>query len=74
MDADEFRNAFRGSPIKRAKPAGVRRNVVTAMGNSGRLEFVPRLEELAQDEDTTVAEHARWALRQLQKSESSSGK
>jgi epoxyqueuosine reductase len=66
MDADEFRTVFRGSPIKRAKLSGVRRNVVTAMGNSGRLEFIPRLEELTRDEDTTVAEHARWALRQLE--------
>jgi len=68
MDAEEFRNVFRGSPIKRAKLSGVRRNVVTAMGNSGRLEFVPRLEELARDEDATVAEHAQWALRQLEQS------
>jgi len=65
MDAEEFRTVFRGSPIKRAKPAGVRRNVVTAMGNSGRLEFLPRLEQLTRDEDPTVAEAARWALRQL---------
>lgn len=65
ISADEFRERFRGSPVKRAKLSGVRRNVVTAMGNSGRLEFIPRLQELARDEDATVAEHARWALRQL---------
>ncbi len=70
MDADEFRSVFRGSPIKRAKLAGVRRNVVTAMGNSGRLEFVPRLQELARDEDAIVAEHARWALRQIEQAQS----
>lgn len=72
MNADEFRSVFRGSPIKRAKLAGVRRNVVTAMGNSGRLEFVPRLQELAIDEDATVAEHARWALRQIQQAQNRS--
>jgi epoxyqueuosine reductase len=66
MDIEEFRNVFRGSPIKRAKFSGVRRNVVTAMGNSGRLEFIPRLQELARDEDAAVAEHAQWALRQLE--------
>lgn len=66
MDAEEFRTVFRGSPIKRAKLAGVRRNVVTAMGNSGRLEFVPTLQQLAGDDDTTVADHAQWALRQLE--------
>jgi epoxyqueuosine reductase len=66
MNREEFNKIFRGSPIKRAKFAGVRRNVVTAMGNSGQLEFVPRLQELARDEDATVAEHAQWALRQLE--------
>jgi epoxyqueuosine reductase len=66
LTADEFRDTFRKSPIKRAKLSGLRRNVVTAMANSGRLEFVPRLRELARDEDPTVAEHARWALRRLE--------
>lgn len=66
LTADEFRETFRKSPIKRTKLNGLRRNVVTAMGNSGRLEFVPRLRELANDEDPAVAEHARWALRRLQ--------
>jgi epoxyqueuosine reductase len=67
LDADGFREAFRKSPIKRAKLTGVRRNVVTAMGNSGRLEFAPTLRKLAEDEDPAVAEHARWALQQLER-------
>jgi epoxyqueuosine reductase len=66
LDADGFRQAFRKSPIKRAKLSGVRRNVVTAMGNSGRLEFAPTLRKMAEDEDAAVAEHARWALRRLE--------
>ncbi len=66
LQAEEFREIFRRSPIKRAKLSGLRRNVVTAMGNSGRLEFLPRLRELANDEDAAVAEHARWALRRLE--------
>ena len=65
LDADGFREVFRKSPIKRAKLAGVRRNVVTAMGNSGRLEFAPTLNKLALDEEPAVAEHARWALKRL---------
>ncbi|HEU5400351.1 MAG TPA: tRNA epoxyqueuosine(34) reductase QueG [Terriglobales bacterium] len=66
LTPDEFRETFRKSPIQRTKLNGLRRNVVTAMGNSGRLEFVPRLRELVEDEDRAVAEHARWALRRLQ--------
>jgi epoxyqueuosine reductase len=65
LDADGFREAFRKSPINRAKLNGVRRNVVTARGNSGRLVFQPELRKLALDEDDAVAEHARWALKKL---------
>ena len=61
LSLDEFREVFRGSPIKRAKYAGLRRNVAVAMGNSGDSRFVPALEKLAQDDDPNVAEHARWA-------------
>jgi epoxyqueuosine reductase len=65
MRAEEFRDTFRGSPIRRTKRAGLRRNAVIAMGNSGNRRFVPSLEKLAADEDTVVAEHARWAVRKL---------
>jgi len=65
MAAEEFREQFRGSPIRRAKRTGLRRNAVVAMGNSGERRFVPLLERLAADEDLTVAEHAKWAMRKL---------
>lgn len=65
MNEDDFRKAFRGSAIKRAKYAGLRRNVAVAMGNSGNKAFIPQLEKMADDPDPIVAEHADWALRQL---------
>ncbi len=65
MSLEEFREVFRGSPVKRAKFKGLRRNVAIAMGNSGEQRFVPLLEELSQDDDLTVAEHAHWALDRL---------
>src|ERR1017187_5077272 len=34
MQPEEFRETFRGSPIRRAKLSGLRRNAVIAMGNS----------------------------------------
>jgi epoxyqueuosine reductase len=43
----------------------LRRNAAIAMGNSGDPTFVPQLEKLADDEDDSVAEHARWALEKL---------
>ena len=65
MKADEFRETFRGSPLRRAKLSGVRRNSVIAMGNSGDREFVPTLEKLCEDEDVVVAESAELALGKL---------
>jgi epoxyqueuosine reductase len=65
MSVDEFRETFRGSPIRRAKLSGLRRNAVIAMGNSENRQFLPLLEELVLDEDESVAESARWATERL---------
>jgi epoxyqueuosine reductase len=65
MDEDAYRRVFRGSPIKRAKYAGLRRNVAIAMGNSGNKEFLPDLQEIAEDADPVLGEHARWAIQKL---------
>ena len=52
LSPEEFRAVFRGSPVKRTKKLnGLRRNVVIAMANSGDERFVPRLQELSNDED-----------------------
>jgi len=61
MQQEEFRTVFRGSPIRRTKLSGLRRNAVIAMGNSGDKKFVPTLKKLSEDPDPVVAEHARWA-------------
>ena len=65
MSAEEFREKFRGSPIRRAKAAALPRNVALAMGNSGRREFVAELERMSRDPEESVAESAAWAIRQL---------
>lgn len=67
MDEAAYRQTFRGSPVKRAKYAGLKRNVAIAMGNSGNQDFVTDLEKIAQDADPVVAEHAQWALSRLRK-------
>jgi epoxyqueuosine reductase len=66
MTAEQFRESFRGSPIRRTKRSGLRRNAAIAMGNSGSEEFLPVLHRLASDEDDAVAESARWAITELQ--------
>jgi epoxyqueuosine reductase len=65
LDEAGFRQMFRGSPVKRAKYSGLRRNVAIAMGNSGNRKFIASLQRMADDPDASVAEHARWALKKL---------
>lgn len=65
ISAEEFRDAFRGSPIRRAKRAGLRRNAAIAMGNSGNAKFLPILDRMINDEDEAVSESARWAAERL---------
>jgi epoxyqueuosine reductase len=65
MSGEEFRAIFRGSPIRRTKRSGLRRNAAIAMGNSGNREFLPLLDQLAADEDESVSQSARWAKTQL---------
>ncbi len=65
MSAEDVRRAFQGSPLRRAKRSGLRRNAVIAIGNSGNPEFLPLLEKLSADEDQVVAEGAVWAISKL---------
>ncbi|MGB6477736.1 MAG: tRNA epoxyqueuosine(34) reductase QueG [Candidatus Sulfotelmatobacter sp.] len=65
ISEEDFRRIFRGSPVRRAKRAGLRRNAVIAMGNSGEPKFLPLLKKLAGDEDEVVAESAAWAIQTL---------
>ncbi len=62
---NEFREVFRNTPVKRAKLAGLLRNVAIAMGNSGELGFLSALEQLTSHEDRVVADAARWAAHRL---------
>jgi epoxyqueuosine reductase len=72
LSEEEFRDAFRGSPLKRTKRLGIVRNACVAVGNSGLRPHDPRypeiyrrLLELAASGDENLAEHARWALARL---------
>jgi epoxyqueuosine reductase len=67
LDAAAFNRLFRGSPIKRAKHAGFRRNVAIAMGNSGEERFLPQLQDWSTEDDPVLAQAAQWAMRRLHK-------
>ena len=62
---EEFPQRFQGSPIKRAKRVGLRRNVCIALGNSGDPAAIPALIEALNSEPALVRGHAAWALGQL---------
>ncbi len=66
LTEDEYARLFHGSPVKRAKLEGLRRNVAIAMGNSACREFLPQLERWTQDPDPVLAEAACWAIGRLQ--------
>ncbi len=66
LTEDEFRILFRESPIKRIKRPRFVRNICVALGNTGSIEDLPVLTNLSQDPDPLIAEHAAWAIEQIQ--------
>ncbi len=65
MDAVEFKQWFKGSPLERTRRKRLHRNVAIAMGNSGEARFLPQLEEWSRSEDEVLAESAQWALTRI---------
>ena len=63
---DDLRRLLKGSPIKRAKITGLRRNIAVAIGNSGDAEALDALQQRRADQPTTdeplVKEHIDWAV------------
>jgi len=70
LDDEAFRTLFRKSPIKRIKRARFLRNVCVALGNVGTPDDLPALLNAVQDADPLIAEHARWAIREIAKKNS----
>ena len=67
LDDDGFRALFAKSPIKRIKRPRFLRNVCVALGNTGTAEDLPALGKASADPDPLIAEHATWAVRQIEK-------
>ena len=65
LDDAGFRARFAGSPIKRIGRDRMLRNVLYAIGNSGRAELRAAALPHLDDPDPAVAEAARWALARL---------
>ncbi len=67
LDNAQFKSRFAGSPVLRTKRRGFLRNVCVALGNSGDQSVLPALEKAAHDHEPLIAEHARWAIGEIQK-------
>jgi epoxyqueuosine reductase len=66
MTQEEFSRAFTGSPMKRAKLRGLKRNAAVVLGNVGTADDVALLERVRVEEpEEMVREHAEWALARL---------
>ncbi len=65
LDDTGFRARFAGSPVKRIGRDRFIRNVLYAIGNSGRPDLAPHAAALVADPDAAVADAARWALARL---------
>ena len=66
---ESFRALFAKSPIKRIKRPAFLRNVCVALGNTGTASDLPALRQAAQDPHPLVAEHALWAIAEIESRE-----
>jgi epoxyqueuosine reductase len=65
MSQLEFSAAFKGSPMKRAKLRGLKRNSAVVLGNVGSADDVPSLIAALDDPESLVRGHAAWALGRI---------
>ena len=65
MTQDKFSAAFKGSPMKRAKLHGLKRNAAVVLGNVGGEVDVDVLTRALDDPEPLVREHAAWALDRI---------
>lgn len=71
LDPVFFNKHFKGSPIKRTKLKGMRRNIAIAMGNTGDGRYRDKLQEWSRSEDPVLSEAATQALGRLDSSHTS---
>ena len=66
LDEAAFKRRFAGTPVLRAKRHGLLRNVCVALGNVGDASVLPALSRAAGEPEPLIAEHARWAIGQIE--------
>ncbi len=65
MEREEYVESFRGSPMKRAKLEGLKRNAAVAMGNRREGRYVGPLGRALASQSPVVRGHCAWALGEI---------
>lgn len=65
-DEATFAERMQGSPMRRLKLHRFKRNICTVLGNTGTASDLPILKQVAAEPDAMVAEHATWAIAQIE--------
>ncbi|HLX71883.1 MAG TPA: tRNA epoxyqueuosine(34) reductase QueG [Verrucomicrobiae bacterium] len=66
LDEAAFKSRFAGTPILRTKRKGLLRNVCVALGNIGDEAALPYLHQATKVPEPLIAEHASWAIQQIE--------
>ncbi len=66
LTQDAFDQKFAGTPIRRLGLSRWKRNACVVLGNTGTAEDLPLLKEAAASDDPLVAEHAQWAVEEIE--------
>jgi epoxyqueuosine reductase len=67
LEEDEaLERRLEGSPIRRARAAGLKRNAAVVLGNIGDPAALPALAAAMEHPDPVVRDHARWAAARCQ--------
>jgi len=66
LDETQFKKQFAGTPMLRTKRRGLVRNVCVALGNVGDEIALPDLKIACDDREPLIAEHARWAIDEIE--------
>ena len=66
LDAPGFKKHFADTPILRTKRRGLLRNVCVALGNTGDPRALPALARATTDPEPLIAEHATWAIAEIE--------
>lgn len=67
LDEAGFRQRFDGTPLLRPQRRGLLRNVCVALGNTGDTRALPALERATRDAEPLIAEHAHWAIAEIER-------